>query len=318
MRICRYLIENEEQLGFYCDEWIVPLEEAAEAFRETFDDIVLEPGGGILALMPGGAMEEPAHRLADWIEANEDIRGEIGLRTADVALLAPIGCPSKILLLAGNYAAHIEEEGKKALERAETFPYLFTKPATTVNHPNAPIVIPSVSPDSIDYECELGVIIGKRAKGVREASALRHVAGYTVINDISDRRYKPFPERKPRERDAFFDWLHGKWHDGFFPMGPCMTSARTIPDPQRLALTMHVNGELRQSASTGHMIFPVAAIIEFITRTITLEPGDIIATGTPAGIGMTTGRFLKPGDVLDSAIEGIGTLHNTMAAADSC
>ncbi len=314
MRICRFLIENEEQLGFYGNEWVIPLDEAVGAFREMFDDIVLGPVRSILDLMPGGAMEEPTHRLSEWIDANEDVRSEIGIRTSDVTLLAPLAAPSKILLLAGNYAAHIEEEGKKALERAETFPYLFTKPATTVNHPNAPVVIPSVSPDSIDYECELGVIIGKRARRVSEATALQHVAGYTVINDISDRRYKPFPERKPRERDAFFDWMHGKWHDGFFPMGPCMTSARTIPDPQRLALTMHVNGELRQSASTGHMIFPVAALIEFITRTITLEPGDIIATGTPAGIGMTTGRFLKPGDTLDSAIEGIGILHNTMAA----
>ena len=314
MKICRYLIENEEQLGFYCDDTIIPLDEAAGAYGETVDDISLDLGGGILAMMPGGAMAEPAHRLAEWVEAHEDIRAAIGIRSGDVTLLAPLSSPSKILLLAGNYAAHIEEEGKVALERAETFPYLFTKPATTVNHPNAPVVIPRVSPDSIDYECELGVIIGKRARRVSEATALQHVAGYTVINDISDRRYKPFPERKPRERDAFFDWMHGKWHDGFFPMGPCMTSARTIPDPQRLALTMHVNGELRQSASTGHMIFPVAALIEFITRTITLEPGDIIATGTPAGIGMTTGRFLKPGDTLDSTIECIGTLHNTMAA----
>ncbi|MBX7258026.1 MAG: fumarylacetoacetate hydrolase family protein [Candidatus Hydrogenedentes bacterium] len=314
MRICRYLIENEEQLGFYFDDYVVPLEEAVGAFRETFDDIALESAASILDVMPGGTMASPAHRLAEWVSANNDLHADLGIPAAELTLLAPLAAPPKILLLAGNYAAHIEEEGKIALERAETFPYVFMKPATTVNHPNAPIAVPRVSPDSIDYECELGVIIGKRARAVSEEAALEYVAGYTVINDISDRRYKPFPERKPRERDAFFDWLHGKWHDGFFPMGPCMTTARAIPNPQILGLTMHVNGELRQNASTAHMIFPVAAVIEFISRTITLEPGDIIATGTPAGIGMTTGRFLKPGDTLDSTIEGIGTLHNTMAA----
>jgi 2-keto-4-pentenoate hydratase/2-oxohepta-3-ene-1,7-dioic acid hydratase in catechol pathway len=152
---------------------------------------------------------------------------------------------------------------------------------------------------------------------VIEESALDYVAGYTVVNDISDRQYRPFPERKPRDRDAFFDWLHGKWHDGFFPMGPCLVSARTVADPQRLHIEMRVNGEMRQSASTGHMVFPVAALIAFITQGITLYPGDIIATGTPAGVGMTTGRFLKPGDVLDATIEGIGTLHNVVAAEET-
>lgn len=314
MRICRYLLENDEQYGFYFDEFVIPMNEVADAFRETCGDIVLQPEQGILDLMPGGAQAVPAHRLADWLASNQDLHADLAIPASDIILLAPLAAPSKILLLAGNYAAHIEEEGKIALERAETFPYLFMKPASTVNHPNASIEIPRVSPDTIDYECELGVIVGKRARAVSEETALEYVAGYTVINDISDRRYKPFPGRKPRERDAFFDWLHGKWHDGFFPMGPCMTSARAIPDPQGLALTMHVNGELRQNASTAHMIFPVAALLEFITRTITLVPGDIIATGTPAGIGMTTGRFLKPGDTLDSRIEAIGNLHNVMAA----
>ncbi len=133
-----------------------------------------------------------------------------------------------------------------------------------------------------------------------------------MVNDISDRKYKPFPERKPRERDAFFDWQHGKWHDGFCPMGPCVTSARTLA-PDRLRVTLRVNGETRQDGTTAQMIFPVAAIIEFISRSLTLEPGDVIATGTPAGVGMTTNTFLRPGDTLDAEVEGIGVLHNVMA-----
>lgn len=296
MRLCRYRRAGAEGLGVYHDDVIVPLDGAA-GLGETRD---------ILAL----AMSPDAHARAKAFEP----AASAAIATADIELLAPIAAPGKILLLAGNYAAHIEEEGKIALERAETFPYLFMKPNTTVNHPNAPVVIPKVSPDHIDYECELAIVMGKRARGVSEAEALDYVAGYTVLNDISDRKYTPFPERKPRDRDAFFDWLHGKWHDGFCPMGPCLRTARTMPDPQRQRVTLSVNGEIRQDGSTAQMIFPVAAIIEFVSRAITLEPGDVIATGTPAGIGMTTGRYLKPGDVVEASVEGIGALRNVMAA----
>jgi len=115
-----------------------------------------------------------------------------------------------------------------AAERAETFPYVFMKPpTTTLTDPGKPIKIPAVSPDHIDWELELGVIIGRRAKGVQEADALRYVAGYTVVNDISDREFHPNPQRKVRKNDGFFDWQHGKWHDGFCPMGPCIASAST-------------------------------------------------------------------------------------------
>ena len=133
----------------------------------------------------------------------------------------PIAQPAKILLLAGNYATHVVERGGIAAERDETFPYVFMKPpTTTLTHPGDPIVIPRVSPDHIDWECELGVVIGRRCRDVDEAEALDYVAGYTVVNDISDRKFTPNPGRKPRERDKFFDWLHGKWHDTFCPIGP--------------------------------------------------------------------------------------------------
>ena len=186
------------------------------------------------------------------------------------------------------------------------------KPATTYNDPEAAIPIPRVSSDYIDYECELGVVIGKTCRHASEQDALKYVAGYTVVNDISDRKYKPFTNRKERAKDGFFDWLHGKWHDGFCPMGPCVASTEAIPDPQALKLTQHINGELRQNASTAQMIFPVAAIIAFISQSVTLLPGDIIATGTAEGIGMALGKLLRPGDTLEAAIEGIGLLRNTM------
>ena len=161
------------------------------------------------------------------------------------------------------------------------------------------------------------MVIGRHCRDVDEAEALEYVAGYTVVNDISDRKFTPNPGRKPRERDRFFDWLHGKWHDTFCPVGPCVLSADAVPDPQALTIRLTVNGETKQDGSTGQMIFPVAAVISFLSRFVTLEPGDLISTGTPSGVGSSTGIYLKPGDtVVEASIEGIGTLENPVVAED--
>ena len=144
-------------------------------------------------------------------------------------------------------------------------------------------MIPRVSPDQIDWECELGVVIGRHCRGVSESRCSDYVAGYTVVNDISDRGFKPNPGRKTRERDKFFDWMHGKWHDTFCPMGPCILSADAVPDPQSLPIKLTVNGQIKQEATTGEMIFPVAAVVSFLSQFVTLEPGDVIATGNPVG-----------------------------------
>ena len=232
-------------------------------------------------------------------------------RRAEVDLLVPLPSPGKMLVLAGNYSKHLVERGYMSTERQETFPYVFTKPpSTTLTHPGDPIVIPAISPDQIDWECELGVVIGKRCKNVSEEEALKYVAGYTVVNDVSDRSFRPNPGRKARERDKFFDWLHGKWHDTFCPMGPCIISGDSVADPQALPIKLTVNDEVKQDATTAEMVFPVAAVIEFVSRFITLEPGDVIATGTPSGVGSATGVFLKPGDVVRATIAPIGTLEN--------
>jgi len=189
-------------------------------------------------------------------------------------------------------------------------------PSTTLTHPGDPVILPRISPDHIDWECELGVVIGRRCRGVPEDTALDYVAGYTVVNDISDRRFQPNPNRTPRDRDRFFDWLHGKWHDTFCPMGPCILTADTVDDPQALSLQLSVNGELKQDGSTAEMIFPVAAIVSFLSQLVTLEPGDIIATGTPSGVGSPSGTYLKPGDVIRATISGIGTLENPVEAEE--
>jgi 2-keto-4-pentenoate hydratase/2-oxohepta-3-ene-1,7-dioic acid hydratase in catechol pathway len=160
------------------------------------------------------------------------------------------------------------------------------------------------------------VVIGRLCRDVDEDEALACVAGYTIVNDISDRGFRPNPKRKPRERDKFFDWLHGKWHDTFCPMGPCILSADDVADPQNLPIQLFVNDDLKQDASTAEMVFPVAAIVSFISRFVTLQPGDIIATGTPSGVGSATGTYLRPGDQVRAFIAPIGTLENPVEAEE--
>lgn len=316
MRLCRFGSENEPEVGFHDERRIVPLAAAAEAFAKATGHALDFPATTELLafLPPDGPGFAPARELAAWAESQSDL-SRIALDPAKVRLLVPVPHPSKIFLLAGNYADHIREGGGIAAERAETFPYVFMKPpSTTLTHPGRPIKLPAAAPDAVDWELELAVVIGRRAKNVTEADALNHVAGYTVLNDISQRRYRPNPGRKKREKDAFFDWLHGKWFDTFAPCGPCLTSADAIPHPQTLRMKLELNGAVRQDATTAQQIFPVAAIIEFISRMVTLEPGDIISTGTPAGVGSTTGTFLKPGDVMRGWIERIGTLLTPVEA----
>ncbi|MCH7988605.1 MAG: fumarylacetoacetate hydrolase family protein [Planctomycetes bacterium] len=304
MRLCRYNDQDKTQIGFYNDDTIIPLAAAAKA-----QNLDLSESSCLLEFLPGGKSHGAAVELSNSL-ANSDGQ-KLAISTADVQLLVPIPSPSKLMFLAGNYSAHIEEGGGKSTQRTETFPYVFMKPPlTTLTNPGDPVKIPAVSPDHIDWELELGVIIGKRCKGVSEAEALSYVAGYTVVNDISDREFHPNSNRSKRDGDDFFDWQHGKWHDTFCPLGPCVLSADAQPDPQTLKLTLKVNGETHQDASTADMVFPVAAVVEFISSFVTLEPGDIISTGTPSGVGSAKGIFLKKGDVLEAQIENIGVLRN--------
>jgi len=293
VRLCRFERGGRIEGGFYHDDRIVPFPERDDASAGNLDLISHLPGGD--------RFEETKAWFAD------DALSAISV--SEARLLVPNPRPSKLLLLAGNYAKHIEECGGAAVERAETFPYVFMKPpSTTLNHPGAPVIIPKASPDRIDWELELGVVIGKGGKHIAEADALDHVAGYTIFNDISDRGFRPNPGRKERSRDPHFDWLHGKWHDHSCPCGPCIVSSHTVTNPQELAMQLRVNGELKQDASTAQQIFPVAAVIEFISQIMTLEPGDMISTGTAAGVGNASKTWLKPGDRIEAAIESIGTL----------
>ena len=186
-------------------------------------------------------------------------------------------------------------------------------PSTTANRPGGPIVLYRQA-HWIDWEVELGVVIGRRAKYVAPEQAPKFIAGYTVVNDVSEREFKIQDRTRTEGFDEFFDWLNGKWPDGFAPMGPCLTTADEIPDPQNLDIQLAVNGKTMQHSNTGAMTYTCADIVSYISQSVTLEPGDIIAMGTPAGIGKLQGIRLKEGDVVRCEIERIGVLENKVVA----
>ena len=225
--------------------------------------------------------------------------GRIGAKPInEVNLLAPLPRPTKIIAIGLNYKDHVEETGRE-MPKA---PVLFSKPPTATIGPEASIVIPNES-SKIDYEVELGVVIGVSGRNIPKETALEHVGGYTVFNDISARDFQ--------YRDG--QWFRGKSFDTFAPMGPVLTLPDQISDPQNLHLELRLNGKKRQDSSTANMVFSVAELIADISKVLTLEPGDVIATGTPAGVGFVAKPkpvFLQPGDVVEAEIEGIGILRN--------
>jgi 2-keto-4-pentenoate hydratase/2-oxohepta-3-ene-1,7-dioic acid hydratase in catechol pathway len=316
MRLCRYQHGGQIEVGLYEDTRVIPLTRLAAVTGLPLEAPVsinlldyLPPDGTLAARVR--QCEERWQRLAGAEQQ------QVALPIEEARLQVPIATPRKVILLAGNYAEHIREGGGQAAERQDTFPYFFWKPpSTTLTNPGDPVRLPAVSPNHIDWEVELGVIMGRRCRDVPEAQALAYVAGYTVCNDISDRKFVINPSRVQRPKDSFFDWLHGKWHDTFLPMGPCVRSAAALPDPQRLPLQLRVNGQVMQDGSTGQMIFPVAALIAILSTFVTLDPGDIISTGTPSGVGH--GRkppvYLKAGDTLEAEVAGIGVLRNPVVS----
>ncbi len=203
--------------------------------------------------------------------------------------------PGKFICVGLNYADHAKETGKAPPEE----PILFMKATSTVVGPNDDVEIPRGSKKA-DWEVELGVVIGTRAKYVSEADALNHVAGYCVVNDVSERAFQS-------ERGG--QWTKGKSHDTFGPTGPWLVTRDEVADPQNLALWLDVDGVRRQTGNTNTMIFGVAHLVSYISQFMTLEPGDVIATGTPPGVGMGIKPepvFLKPGQIMTLGIEGLG------------
>jgi 2-keto-4-pentenoate hydratase/2-oxohepta-3-ene-1,7-dioic acid hydratase in catechol pathway len=234
------------------------------------------------------------------------------LSRKDVKLVQPIERPGKIICLAGNYREHITESGFVAPETTDVITQqLFLKPSSALIGDNEEILV-GKNNVKVGWETELAVIIGKRGKNIPVEAAFEHVFGYTILNDVSERGLNSRIEnRRHREMDRFLDWLAGKWFDTFAPCGPWIVTADEVVDPHNLEIKLTINGELRQHGNTRDMIFPIPEQIAYASSIMTLEPGDIISTGTPAGAGLGTGdTSLRDGDELVCEIESIGTLKN--------
>jgi 2,4-diketo-3-deoxy-L-fuconate hydrolase len=214
----------------------------------------------------------------------------------------PIERPSKIIAVGLNYRDHAEEQGARLPDR----PLLFAIWPNALIGPGEAIVIPPIT-EQVDWEAELAVVMGARVRRVSAAHALEAVAGYTCLNDVS--------AREVQKNDRQF--TRGKSFDTFCPVGPVLVPASEIPEPQKLSIRAILNGDVMQDSTTGNMVFGVAELIEFITEAITLEPGDVIATGTPAGVGAFRDPpvFMQPGDEITIEIEGIGALTNPVVAS---
>ncbi len=270
---------------------------------------------------------EPWHDMVAFLEAGEQALDAARQAVAnppeqalvplgEVRLRAPVPCPRKLFALAGNYYEHIKESRLAASTAKSSTPRVFMKPpSTTVCGPEDPVVISRYA-RAVDWEAELAVVVGKRCKYVPRGRAEEVIAGYTALNDVSERRLQVWEREETQEWDRFFDWLNGKWLDGFAPMGPCLVTPEEMPDLSQVRIQLRVNGEKKQDARAGQMILDVGAIIEYISAIVTLEPGDVISTGTPSGVGMASETFLKPGDVMEVEIEGIGVLRNPVVAEE--
>lgn len=276
--------------------------------------------GDMLSFLEAGSKARTAARkavapVAEKLEKGGKPDGRTSHPIGKVRLRAPVPNPRKIFCLAGNYQDHIEEGGGKMEQQDKETPRVFMKPPTsTVIGPGDAILIPPIA-RSVDWEGELAVVIGRKAKGVKAKDALRYVAGYTVMNDVSERKLLIKKRSESRPRDEWFDWLNGKWLDTFAPQGPWMVTADEVGDPQTLDISTYVNGDRKQHNNTGQMLYPVAAVIEYISAIITLEPGDLISTGTISGVGNTTGEYMQPGDRVEIEISKIGRLKNRVAAS---
>lgn len=284
--------------GILCiDDWLAKQPLSGETLSASLASGVPPAQSGVLRLLQGGPAMMSA--LAEHVKATQRSGSRDPLDS--VSLYAPLPNPGKIIGIGRNYGEHARETGSGPFEQ----PRIFAKLSSTVSAPDSVIPCPT-EVRKMDFEGELAVVIGSRACRVSESQALRHVAGYTILDDLSARELQ-FDITPPQTTFA-------KSKDGFTPIGPWIVTADEIPDPQALDLTTWVNDIQVQHANTGDMIFPVATLIAYISRTLTLEPGDMIATGTPAGVGAfrKPPQYLAQGDRIRIAISRIGELRHTI------
>lgn len=233
-------------------------------------------------------------RVAELASRPPDVKAD-GIR-----LLAPLPQPSKVIGVGLNYRNHAIESGMAI----PTEPIVFSKFATAVIGPEMPIRLPEISAE-VDFEAELAVVIGRRGRNVSRGDAMNYVAGYTIANDVSARDWQL---KRPGGQ-----WILGKTFDTFCPLGPALVTADEVPDPHNLRIQLRLNGETMQDSTTSELIFRIDQLIAYLSRVFTLEPGDVVLTGTPPGVGFARKPpvYLKPGDVCEVEIEGLGILRNT-------
>jgi 2-keto-4-pentenoate hydratase/2-oxohepta-3-ene-1,7-dioic acid hydratase in catechol pathway len=313
-RLCTFKVADDARLGIALDDCVADLN-LARAILESagVDRASVDTWPTMIDFLAEGATSA---QIAQGLEASLLERGKEGLYGPggaraiygldEIKLLAPVPRPPKILCLAGNYAAHVREGPRGSSASMPVDIHVFTKfPGTSVIGHEEQIRVSSTV-EKLDYELELGVIIGKRGRYIPTERALEHVGGYTVFNDVCDREYMPSASRS-------IHWFAMKSQDNFAPMGPYLLLAQDVPDPNALDIKLWVNGELRQDANTADMVFSVAKVVSRLSDFVTLEVGDVIATGTPAGNGWSRGSFLQNGDVVEAQVEGIGLLRNQVA-----
>lgn len=247
--------------------------------------------------------------VQDWAQL------EFGLRAwtpspaevVDAVRLQPLTFPAKVLCSGPNFTDHLAEMGESGLGDTWTGYFFLKPPTTTLIADGASILVDDPERDRVDWEGELAVVLGKGGRRIDEAVALDHVAGYLVANDVSLRG----PHRRDTPAKPFqWDWLASKGADTSLPIGPGIRPAWQVPDPQDLGIRTSVNGSVRQNGNTADMVLGVARLIADASRLVTLEAGDVILTGTPAGVGASSGTFLQPGDEVEVAIEGVGHIRN--------
>ncbi|WP_176586696.1 fumarylacetoacetate hydrolase family protein [Sulfolobus acidocaldarius] len=292
---------EQKRIGVYHEGKVVDLVKAYEMVYDAtppnwFFNMrdLIEGGEGSLYLV--------RRVLDDFNKLDSVIKRSAELDPENIIYYPPVTDPEKIFLLAVNYRAHGQETNNNPPKE----PYIFTKFNNTLIGHNQPVLFPRAS-NKVDYEIELAVIMGKRAKYVNSSKALDYVFGYTIFNDISFRD-KQFPPEIPYG----MRWVHGKGLDTAAPMGPWIVTKDEIDNINNLRLKLRVNGEIRQDAYAEDMIFKVEQIIEYLSNGITLKPGDVISTGTPSGVALATGKYLKPGDVMEAEISKIGVLRNNL------
>jgi len=309
-----FKVHDEERLGVLENEIVVDLNLAHQLYLsergETANTLDPFPSTIIDFLRLGEKVRKYASNLVAYAHelrkkrSGKTERQRALLNVSDVRILAPVPLPPKIICLGLNYKDHAEEGHVPIPEE----PILFSKPSTAIVGPDDCVVYPKISTE-VDYEIELAVVIGKEGRNLSEPDASNHVGGYTVFNDISARDIQ-FKDKQ---------WFRGKSFDTFAPTGPCLVLSDQIGDPHRLKMELRVNGEVRQHSTTANMIFKIPQIIAFISRVMTLTPGDIIATGTPAGVGFYAKpgkKLLRPGDLIEAEIERIGVLRNKVISAN--